>query len=485
VNALIAEILGPEASMDLELHRSKLIRTKAPVTRFSITQPEMLEVVQYTPTEFELIGLQAGETTLTLWFGETALRYLVRVLPETAPEEPSEVEYGNLQRKINELFPNSMVQLIPLADKLIIRGQARDSEEAAQILSVVSGQAVNQAGGVVGAGGFVNVGTAARPTPGSRELPARHVISLLDVPGEQQIMLKVRVAELSRSALRQMGCELQVTTHDLNLQSLLGASQVFSALLTTEEVSLALRALATNGYSRVLAEPNLVTLNGQSASFIAGGEFPVPTVVGVQGVSAVSTQFRGFGTQLTFTPTIIDKDRIRMSVAPSFSTLNQAISVDGIPGLNTRAVITTVDLREGQWLAIAGLLQDRQEGSNSRVPLVGDIPVVGMLFNRRTVSREETELVVLVSPELIHPMDAQETPLVLPGMEVTEPTDWAFFLGGATQGRANCDHRSTAWPTHQARVLEAKCQAAREAKGRADYQCSEKYYVYGPHGLSR
>ena len=485
VNALIANILEAETVMNLNLRRSKLIRTKAAVTRFAVTQPDTLDVVQYSPTEFELIALQAGETTLTLWFGEEALRYVVRIAPDAVPEQRAGMEYGDLQKKINEMFPNSMVQLIPLADKLIVRGQAKDSEEAAHILSVLSGQAINQTGAQLGPGSLINLGTTAKTKPGSTDLPATNIISLLDVPGEQQIMLKVRVAELNRTALRQMGCDLTVKAGDFTLQSLLGGSQVFNAVLSTDEVTLALRALATNTYSKILAEPNLVTLNGQSASFLAGGEFAVPTVVGVEGVAAVSTQFRGFGTQLTFTPTIIDKDRIRLTVAPSFSTLNQDLSVQGIPGLNSRAVLPTVDLREGQWLAIAGLLQDQQSGSKVRVPLIGDIPVVSALFSNRKVTRDETELVVLVSPELIHPMDAQEAPLILPGMETTEPTDWAFFLGGAYEGRANCDHRSTVWPTRQSRVLEAKGEAVREAKGRADYQRSEKYYLYGSHGLSR
>ena len=108
--------------MQVILHRSKLVRTKAPVTRFSVTQPEVLDVVQYSPTEFELIGLKAGQTSFTLWFGEKALRYLVTVVSETAPGEQAAREYGEMQAKINEMFPNSMVQLIPFADKLIIRG---------------------------------------------------------------------------------------------------------------------------------------------------------------------------------------------------------------------------------------------------------------------------------------------------------------------------------------------------------------------------
>ena len=226
VKALIANILEPEVVMDLNLQRSKLIRTKVSVSRFSVTQPNLLEVVQYTPTEFELIGLQTGQTTLTLWFGDEALRYLVRIAPDTAAGERAATEYGALQKKINEMFPNSIVQLIPLADKLIVRGQARDSEEAAQILSVLSGQAVNQTGAQLGPGSLVNVGTAARPTPGSTDLPASNIISLLDVPGEQQIMLKVRVAELNRTALRQMGCDLTVEAGDFSLQSLLGHSRV-------------------------------------------------------------------------------------------------------------------------------------------------------------------------------------------------------------------------------------------------------------------
>jgi pilus assembly protein CpaC len=493
VKSLIADVLEPEVLMDLDPRKSKLIRTRQPVTRFSVTDPDIVDVVQFSPTEYELIGGKEGRTTLTLWFGEQALRYLIRVSRDDRLEEQAEVEDGELQKKINEMFPNSMVQLIPIADKLIVRGQARDSEEASQILAVVTGQSVNQSGQQLGPGssgwgyrgGFVDLGTAARPSLSATDLPASRVINLLDVPGEQQVMLKVRVAELTRSALREMGIDFQARAGDFTLTSAFGVISPFSAVLDTEDVTLAIRALSTNSYSKILAEPNLVTLNGRPASFIAGGEFAVPTVVGVEGVAAATTGFRGFGTQLTFTPTIIDKDRIRLTVAPSFSTLNQDITVNGIPGLNSRAVITTVDLREGQWLAIAGLLQDQQHGSKIRVPLLGDIPLLDVIFSQRSVKREETELVVLVSPELVHPMENEETPLVLPGMEVTEPGDWQFFLFGRYEGRPDCDHRSTVWPVHQANVVDAKLRAMREAKEQIRYQRCEKYYLQGAHGLSR
>jgi pilus assembly protein CpaC len=487
VHAFIADILEPEVELQLDPEKSKLVRTRQPVTRFSVTNPEALEVVQFSPTEFELIGLRPGKTTLTLWFGEQQyLRYLVNVERDKAPEDRMKVEYGVLQNKINELFPNSMVQLIPISDKLIVRGQARDGEEAAQIISVITGQGTDQTGQQLGPGSgrLVNLGSAAK-LPGAADLPATDVISLLDVPGEQQIMLKVRVAELSRAALRKMGVDLTATAGDFAWTSMFGITDAFSAVLNTEDVTLALTAISSNSYSKILAEPNLVTLNGQSANFFAGGEFAVPTVVGVEGVSAVSTGFRGFGTQLAFTPTIVDKDRIRLIVMPSFSTLNQDIAVDGIPGLNSRAVSTTVELREGQWLAIGGLLQDQQSGNKVRVPFLGDIPVVGTLFSRRETKREETELIVLVSPELVHPMEARETPLILPGMEVTEPGDWAFFLGGRYEGNPKCDHRSTVWPIYQNQVVDAKMEAIAGAKGQKKYQHCEKYYLYGPDGLSR
>ena len=133
----------------------------------------------------------------------------------------------------------------------------------------------------------------------------------------------------------------------------------------------------------------------------------------------------------------MDKDKIRLQVAPSFSSINEGNTVNGIPGLDTRGVTTTVDLREGQWLAIAGLIQDQQAGSRARIPYLGDIPVLGAAFGRQEVRREETELVVLVSPELVHPLEPEQAPHLLPGMSVTEPTDHVYLLQ-MIEGVATC-----------------------------------------------
>ncbi len=482
-DALLSGVIDTGKSMKIDPRFSKLIKTNRPVTRVSVTNPEVLEVVQFGPTEFELIGGQTGTTTLTFWIDCNEqeceiLRYIVEVAPNEAVEERREIEYAVLERKINELFPDSLVQLIPVADKLIIRGQARDAEEASRILAIVRGQAGDD--GAASGQARINQGVASEPFPGVGALPPASVINMLQVPGEMQVLLKVRVAELSRTALREMGSQFNIKASDFSFDSLLGLTGTVKAVLDTDEVKFVLEALSTNSYSKILAEPNLVTLSGHPAYFIAGGEFAVPVVVGVEGAAAATTNFRAFGTQLAFTPTVLDKDRIRLHVTPSISDINSKNTVDGIPGLDTRSVSTTVDLREGQWLAIAGLLQDQQSGSKARVPFLGDVPMLDAVFSNKEARREETELIVLVSPELVHPLEAEEAPQILPGMEVTEPGDLAFFVGGSIEGRPGCQHRSTVWPNVQRAILRSHC----EGKRQAGYQQCESYYIQGSHGFS-
>ena len=200
-------------------------------------------------------------------------------------------------------------------------------------------------------------------------------------------------------------------------------------------------------------------------------------MVGVGGVQAVSTSFKGFGTSLSFTPTVLDKDRIRLQVVPTFSTINTTNSVQGIFGLDTRTTSTTVDLREGQTLAIAGLIQEQQRGDKSFVPWIGELPVIGALFSKQTISRDETELVVLVTPELAHPMEPNEVPALLPGMEVTEPDDLEFFLYRRIEGNPNAPHRSTVWHNYRDRRCYGTPQPC--------FDPGSDYYLSGPHGFSQ
>lgn len=484
--ALIGEVIETELSLDLEPGHSKLVRTRWPVARTSVVNQAIVEILQLSPNEIEVIGVKEGSTDLTFWFTDVdkpganqILRYRVKVGRDTSVDRRRQLEYREFEAMINEMFPNSSVELVVVADKLIVKGQARDAEEAANIMNMLRKNSVNL--GQLGASANLAVqqGPASDLSTGSDPLPATNVISLLRVPGEQQVVLKVRVAELSRTALRELGLDFAVAKQNFLFSSTLGNAGNLFALLDGGEVELMLRALSTNSYSKVLAEPNLVTLSGRTASFIAGGQFAVPTIVGVNGAQGTSTQFQGFGTQLRFTPTVLDKDRIRLQVAPTFSSLNTDNSVNGIPGLNTRSVFTTVDMREGQWLAIAGLVLDQQSGSRQRVPFVGDLPGGHVIFGKNEVKRDETELLILVSPQLVHPLDADCAPPLLPGMEVKEPTNAGFYLHGLTEGRPDLDHRSTVLPAQRTTVRTSVKQAQHQTK-----PATQKYYLTSPHGLS-
>ncbi len=489
---LIEEVIEPQLSLDLDPTRSKIVRTKYPVHRIAITNPEIMDLNQFSPNEFEFIGKRSGQTALSLWYRiddgeELLLRYLVRVEPDNEEQERAELEYGRLEKRINEFFPNSYVQLIPVVDKLIVRGQARDSEEVSQIMSIIRGQSNAGFGFGFGSGDLLSGATVAR-IPGAEDLPEARIVNLITVPGEQQVMLKVRIAELTRNAGRTLGVDLEVFQDHFSIQNLLSGGGNVTAILDDGDVSLLIKSVNGYGHGKILAEPTLVTLSGRAATFIAGGEFPVPTAVGIGGIGAASTYFRGFGTQLSFTPTVIDKDRIRLQVAPSVSSLNANATVNGIPGLNTRAVSTTVDLREGQWLAVAGLIQDEQGGTRRSLFGLGAIPVLGGLFGTQDVTREETELVVLVSPELVHPLEEEQVPFLLPGMEVTEVTNHDFFWTQRIEGRPNLHHRSTVWPAYRHRAQQANWDAIHMAKQQiklhSHFNRQQQHYISGPVGFS-
>jgi pilus assembly protein CpaC len=487
IDRLIHSITEAEAELKIPMRRSKLIRMNTDIIRAAVADPGLIEFVAFGTKEIELIGVATGRTTVTLWLGDPAapevLSFLVNVEYDRGVDAERRAEYHELEISINELFPNSRVRLFPVADKLIVKGQARDAEEASQIMSVLRSGGQSGIGGIGGVGGGFgdvnNSGLAALPFPGASNIPPSSVINMLIVPGEQQVLLKVRIAELSRSSARTLSANINVDIGDFLASSTLGGpgNLFVSGTFGADSFNATLRALESHGVAKILAQPNLMTLSGRPATFIAGGEFAVPTVVGVGGAQAATTSFHGFGTQLSFTPTVLDKDRIRLQVNPSFSALNQANSVNGIPGLNTRATSTTVDLREGQVLAIAGLIESSQTGSRVRVPWLGTLPIIGWPFNNKTVARSETELVILVSPELVSAMDPCDVPSLLPGMELTEPSDHDFYKRSMIEGRPNVNHRSTVWPTYRDQLLNPKLYIN-------DCERSQGYFMQGMHGLS-
>ncbi|HEX8199540.1 MAG TPA: pilus assembly protein CpaC, partial [Isosphaeraceae bacterium] len=335
-------------------------------------------------------------------------------------------------------------------------------------------------------------------------VPPIRVVNLIRVPGVQQVLLKVRVAELNRTALRQIGANflgvipqtgaivgtqiggpVGATSTISGGGGLVGTAQAGVAPSTTvfgifqdANFEFTLNALRRNAMMRILAEPNLVALSGHPATFLAGGEFPVPVPqAGAGGASpTVTVQFREFGVRLGFLPIVLDGEVIRLAVAPEVSAIDFGISTtlvaggSPVPGLSTRRAQTTVELRQGQTLAIAGLLQLSLDGSTTRIPGLGDLPILGPFFSNTTSGRVEKELVVLVTPYLVAPMNADQVPPG-PGDEVKEPNDLEFYFLNRIEGRTGRDFRATtAWddPVHLVRRVQL-----------------ERKYLTGPSGFSR
>ena len=433
----------PRATEKLEVihRRSQLVVTRQRVVRFAIADPRVIDIVQYSPNELSIVGLELGSTNLLYWFeGEfQPLIYEVTVVPDPALEERRRIDYGRLERKLAILFPDSKVYLIPLSGKIVVKGQARDGEEAARILQIVRGEIINQDGRLSGP---QPVATPDQVAAGlglgdAFDLASSRIVNMLEVPGEYQVMLRVRIAELSRSQLRRMGLDLGGLINDgrhFVSSSLGGAGGALTGIFENGEVTVLLDWLESNGTAKILSEPTLTVLSGHAASFLSGAEFAVPTIVGIGGAQGQTTTFRGFGTSIIVTPTVIDRDLIRMRIVPEFSEANQNLAVGGIPGLNSRRVQTTVELREGQTIAIAGLISHQTNVEVTRIPFLGELPVIGpRLFNAKRATQDESELLVLVTPELVRPMDPDEVPPV-PGYEVTHPNQWELCNAAMTEG---------------------------------------------------
>jgi pilus assembly protein CpaC len=365
-------------------------------------------------------------------------------------------------------------------------------------------------GGVPGtgpsAGGALSSFTPLLPySPGFASLaaaqvtvPMPQIINLLRVPGTQQVLLKVRVAELNRSALRQIGADWTILNpKNLNMVStaiggatvvgngtvaggsasgdINGPSNTFFTIFPPGHFEMFFSALRQNSLAKILAEPNLIAMNGHQASFLAGGQFPVPVPQAVTGGAGttVTVQFQEFGVRLAFVPYILDNEIIRLAVDPEVSTVDTTLSttlVPGgspVPGLDTRKAHTVVEMQQGQTLAIAGLMQLTLNAQTTRIPFFGDLPILGPFFQNSTSQRTEKELLVLVTPYLISPMKAGQVPPT-PGDEVNEPNDLEFYLLHRIQGRTGRDWRSTT--DYTGRIL-SHCLKM------------EMDHVQGPHGF--
>ena len=447
----------PEAQDELEVieRRHQLMLMRSNIARISIGDQTIVDIVQYSPKEIALVGLARGSTSLTFWFENEAdpVIYTVRTIRDPNADNQRKLDYGRLERKLAQMYPNSKVYLIPMQQKIIVRGQARDSEEAAHILNIIRGEVINQDGALFGPQPYLNSAGAGGQGGvaysgqlggsfglGAWDLAAGLILNELKVPGEFQISLRVRIAELNRSQADHAGVNLNALINNgaVALGTTLGtAAGTLHGTFDNGNVIAILDYLSSNGIAKILTEPQMTVISGREAQFLSGGEYAVPTTIGLGG--GQTTFFRGFGTQVRATPTVTDRDLIRLSIIAEYSDLG-ASGAGGVASTSNRRITTAVELREGQTLALGGLLSHRTKTQVQRIPLLGDIPKIGpLLFSTKTSSQEENELLILVTPEIVRPMDAHEVPPV-PGFEVTRPTHEEFFNHNMTEGQPDTGH---------------------------------------------
>lgn len=456
--------------------RSQLVKTHKRISRFAWSDPSILDIVQYTDHDFGILATNLGSTDLWIWFEEEEgvdgkppteskmpLMYNISVVRDPDVEDRRKIDYGRVERLLKVLYPNSNIYLIPLTNRVIVRGQARDPEEASRIMGIVRSEVMaEEATNRYGNGGYGNgisnagfaTGYGAGIYGGANGIGNNNgmgigntdfsgfIVNELQVPGEFQVSVRVRFAELNRTQLRRMGVDWTTIFNDAQhvITSSMGAVPVLSGVFSNGEITVLLDALAQNGSSRIITDTNLVTLSGRPAAFLSGGEFAVPTTVGVNGVGAATTTFRGFGTSVIVVPTVIDADLFRLQIVPEISKINSSNAVGGIPGLNVSRVQTQVELREGQTIVLGGLFGRTESASNTRIPLLGEIPIVGeYLFHTKRATEDENELIMLATPEIVRAMDAEQVP-PLPGHYVTHPDDFDFYKYNRIEGNPDLGH---------------------------------------------
>jgi pilus assembly protein CpaC len=392
------QLQSSEAAQSLHLlvGRSLVITSPARIKRLSIADPTIAEAIVVSPYQVLVNGKAPGGVSLLLW-DEADL--------SQAFEVSVDIDVLGLSQKIHEVFPSEPVQLETSKDVVMLSGRISSAAVADKILEVVK-----------------------NTTP--------KVTSLMEVPAAPpgEILLQVRFAEVNRTAISQLGLNIislpgsknvgtvstqqfsppQLVSPTNGLTSNIGLSDLLNVFIFRPDINLAatIKALQERNLLEILAEPNLLTASGKEASFLAGGEFPFPILQSTGsggGFAGITIQFKEFGVRLNFTPTLTSDGFIHLKVNPEVSSLDftNALTLQGfvIPALATNRVQSEMDLRDGQSFAIAGLLDNRVTQQLEKVPGIGDIPILGKLFQSRTLNKSKNELLIVVTPRLVHASD--------------------------------------------------------------------------------
>jgi len=414
--------------INLTVGKSFVLESQGTVKRVAVAQPAVVEAVVLSPRQIYLNAKMPGITNITLWGpGDTIQGILdVEVMPDM----------NRLKETLYKMFPGEKgIFVNSTHDYLTLSGSVSSAAAASQVLEIARAYA-----------------------PGEKDGKPR-LINMLEVGGVHQVMLEVRVSEMSRSLARRLGFNFAFISASgqqfgislLNsLTSLPGGGFPSNSIQAGSTVNGILRFLADgatwtvfidamkeNGLLKVLAEPTLMTLSGKEARFLAGGEFPIPVPQSTGGGgTTVTIEYKPFGVGLAFTPVVLSSNKISMQVAPEVSDLDFSTGTSAggfpVPAISTRRVATTVELADGQSFAIAGLLKEDIREVVNKYPVLGDLPVLGALFRSSTYQKRESELIIIVTPHLVKPLDLKKQ--TLPTDQFVDPNDFEFYLLGALEG---------------------------------------------------
>lgn len=416
----VTQNAGRERLITIAVGNSALVTVPSGLRRVSIADPETADAVLVSNNEVVVNGKAGGTTSLLIWDNNGTLTlYTVRITADAA----------TLEAEFQRLFPGEDIRVSAVGSGVVLSGQVRDTRTRNQALELARtlGEDVQ-------------------------------VLDHLGLPDQGQVLLRVRFAEVSRNALEQYGVNVTrvdprnvrgddeggltaggVVPFSRDFLEGDGPEQTFSDAVNfflfhdASKFGAFVQALRGQGLFRSLAEPNLLAMPGEQASFLAGGEFPVPVVQGTGGATAISVLFKEFGIRLAFTPDITNSGAIRLHVAPEVSALDFANGVElsgfRVPSLTSRKAETTVELMPGQTFAIAGLMDNSWVENSNKLPLLGDIPILGALFRSKDLRQNRTELLVLVTPELVRPSN------VAPELPTGEPDTWGAPVRENGNGR--------------------------------------------------
>lgn len=427
LRATVREIDVQREWLHIPLNKSVVIESNLPAVRQQTLSPEIAQITPISPTQILVEGKSIGRTQVIIWSADGQQQIF---------EVSVELELDLLKQAIEKIDPMASVDAVPILETVVLTGTASDADAAERIYQVA-------------------------------QIFVPNVQNQLQVAGQQQIMLKVKVAEVSKSATRQLGINGYLFGDNFkDIQVVNNIGQVNPSFITRPparvdvdvpfvapaiqtgmnptlvlglpdiQTQIFIQAMRDDGLLRVLAEPTLTTISGRTAAFLAGGEFPIPipqTGAGTAGATAITVEYKEFGVRLAFTPIVLANQRIRLQVAPEVSELDfsQGVSFSGfvIPGLNSRRAETTVELGSGQTMAIGGLLSENFRATSSKIPGLGQVPILGALFRSVQFQKQVTDLVILVTPNLVGPLNPDEVGPA-PGEELVAPNDYELYMLG-------------------------------------------------------